>query len=839
MINMKRKSKIDGPLVIRNLHRFSKIKANAGGLILLIGISFFATGLFVNAWIQGEIDNGMAQQIIVPDPEDNNFEEWRSNKYEGAIPFYTNFYMWNLTNPSEYYAGGKPKFEEVGPYSFRQYSTKYNVTYNSDKTMVSYNEYSTYEFDAGRSGLRNLNDKITNINPGYLGVLNNVGAERNLIGKVGSVIFNIVKEQFEAEYNYYITSEETWAAVWNQLNYEINKAINDAVDPIADIFIQIPNGEREKLVNEVYTRLRNNVPSAEEVFLEEWAFGRFPEIDDMIFAGITIQIEVEDWVEVIYYVAKIICWLFGSWLSWVLTIVWELLRFFMEVDTHMETYGIGDRFAAQAHELIVQNLDFDRMFFEGLDNYSIEIGSLSFIPDYGRSNDLYSNVTFQTLDPSWWEQCVGEPYTAREKVKKIWDPLGYNSLISDNALIWFDAAQGDLASQEIIQNEFGLMYSYDEYEYSPIFDRMMWGYFNWYKIPDNYISNPHHIYRDGLFNSELEGIYAWIRNSTDTWLKNIVGFQMQNMSGGLVTTRTVEEWLFTARDPLISAVDPEQAAVNIFSNCSNETEAEEENVDRFTIYTGQDDISKAKQIIEFNGEDEISTWATPMDVGGSDGTQFAPGLSLEDDTLEVFQPDLLRKVEFKLSETVQMHGIDMFRYKLSEDTFKPSPEFYMDTEGLANLSLEYGIPAYLSKPHFLDADSSVRNAIIGMNPDPDKHETYIDVEPITGITMNVRGRLQINFKVAPTDLWYTNIQEIYAPILWVEKEAEIPENDANQFTGDLYGALALKPIVFFIFLGIGSVMILSGAILAYIQTKRRALARTSSVSRPGVPAGVS
>lgn len=37
----------------------------------------------------------------------------------------------------------------------------------------------------------------------------------------------------------------------------------------------------------------------------------------------------------------------------------------------------------------------------------------------------------------------------------------------------------------------------------------------------------------------------------------------------------------------------------------------------------------------------------------------------------------------------------------------------------------------LSFPHFLSADKSFSEGVIGMNPDPDLHQIYLDIEPVS------------------------------------------------------------------------------------------------------------
>lgn len=46
-------------------------------------------------------------------------------------------------------------------------------------------------------------------------------------------------------------------------------------------------------------------------------------------------------------------------------------------------------------------------------------------------------------------------------------------------------------------------------------------------------------------------------------------------------------------------------------------------------------------------------------------------------------------------------------------------------------SCRLGAPAFVSFPHFYQADSVYRNGVIGMKPDPKRHESHITLEPVS------------------------------------------------------------------------------------------------------------
>jgi cameo2 len=45
-------------------------------------------------------------------------------------------------------------------------------------------------------------------------------------------------------------------------------------------------------------------------------------------------------------------------------------------------------------------------------------------------------------------------------------------------------------------------------------------------------------------------------------------------------------------------------------------------------------------------------------------------------------------------------------------------------------SCKFGSPTGISLPHFLYGDDYLLNSVIGLNPDPQKHQLYIDIEPV-------------------------------------------------------------------------------------------------------------
>jgi len=72
--------------------------------------------------------------------------------------------------------------------------------------------------------------------------------------------------------------------------------------------------------------------------------------------------------------------------------------------------------------------------------------------------------------------------------------------------------------------------------------------------------------------------------------------------------------------------------------------------------------------------------------------------------------------------------------------------------GTFNISTcSYGAPILLSRPHFLNADESLKEDVVGLRGNPAEHDSYIDIEPVTGMTLGVKAGLQMNVQIIPDE----------------------------------------------------------------------------------------
>ena len=49
----------------------------------------------------------------------------------------------------------------------------------------------------------------------------------------------------------------------------------------------------------------------------------------------------------------------------------------------------------------------------------------------------------------------------------------------------------------------------------------------------------------------------------------------------------------------------------------------------------------------------------------------------------------------------------------------------------------------MTAPHFWNADSNLVTQMNGVKPDRELHDTFLDIEPITGVALSAHKRIQV------------------------------------------------------------------------------------------------
>ncbi|RZC38173.1 CD36 domain containing protein, partial [Asbolus verrucosus] len=94
-----------------------------------------------------------------------------------------------------------------------------------------------------------------------------------------------------------------------------------------------------------------------------------------------------------------------------------------------------------------------------------------------------------------------------------------------------------------------------------------------------------------------------------------------------------------------------------------------------------------------------------------------------------------------------------------------NPKGTMDLTACQNFSLT------LSLPHFYLGDSHLNDYVTGLRAEKKLHESFVSIEPRSGISLTFAIRFQINIKLKRFESltkFAANVSEGIFPILWTE-----------------------------------------------------------------------
>lgn len=144
----------------RNLKLHSKPGMNKCSIAILVMSSLSAAMSFAMlvGGYQAMFDAILHSQMAIK-PGSKSYEIWK----ETPFPLILSVYFFNITNPRAFQRGAKPILKEVGPFSYREYHEKKNVTFYDNNT-VSYLQERWWVWDQENSKDNSPDDVICTIN---------------------------------------------------------------------------------------------------------------------------------------------------------------------------------------------------------------------------------------------------------------------------------------------------------------------------------------------------------------------------------------------------------------------------------------------------------------------------------------------------------------------------------------------------------------------------------------------------------------------------------------------------------------------------------------------------
>uniref|UniRef100_A0A6B2L1Z3 Uncharacterized protein n=1 Tax=Arcella intermedia TaxID=1963864 RepID=A0A6B2L1Z3_9EUKA len=260
---------------------------------------------------------------------------------------------------------------------------------------------------------------------------------------------------------------------------------------------------------------------------------------------------------------------------------------------------------------------------------------------------------------------------------------------------------------------------------------------------------------------------------------------------------------------------PLKTRVSIQQNDTSEEEVRQSHVYPDVMHTGNDDLKKLSQFHEWQGKHLLEFGGEPLwgseeanTVQGTDAYAFTTHLNKANDNQTVFVREIFRHVNFICNETQSLKGIDTNVYFLDARDYTnstPNNYYLFAPDGVSNLSkpntYTQGSPVevLLSQPHFFQADPVYSNSIEILPPNSQtnmtSHNTFIWVEPITGITMQAFKRLQVNLKVKGSLILNPNLPLTYIPIVYFEETGTVSDSLASEWKNSLGVAMTILQLI--------------------------------------------
>ncbi|XP_055003606.1 scavenger receptor class B member 1 isoform X1 [Sorex araneus] len=125
----------------------SRVRARRAALALGgLGLLLAALGAVMIVLVPSLIRQQVLKNVRI-DPSSLSFNMWK----EIPVPFYLSVYFFDVLNPQEILEGQKPSVRERGPYVYREFRHKTNITFHDNDT-VSFVEHRSFQFEPERSG---------------------------------------------------------------------------------------------------------------------------------------------------------------------------------------------------------------------------------------------------------------------------------------------------------------------------------------------------------------------------------------------------------------------------------------------------------------------------------------------------------------------------------------------------------------------------------------------------------------------------------------------------------------------------------------------------------------
>ncbi|EDW75853.1 uncharacterized protein Dwil_GK14976 [Drosophila willistoni] len=205
--------------------------------IVALGICCIVAGIYLfRNWI--DMFTRMRGKEMALSPTSRSYEGWKVS----PLPLNFDVYIFNWTNPEYFYIGSgqKPRFEQLGPYRFREKPDKVDIKWHNQNYSVSFRKKSFFYFDEeGSNG--SLSDVITSVN-----TIAHAGARHASESFFGNIMLNGVNSAYSQRISITTTAEEFLFKGFEHPFISIGNVLSPSMVPFKRVGYQYPrNGSAE------------------------------------------------------------------------------------------------------------------------------------------------------------------------------------------------------------------------------------------------------------------------------------------------------------------------------------------------------------------------------------------------------------------------------------------------------------------------------------------------------------------------------------------------------------------------------------------------------------------
>lgn len=161
-----------------------------------------------------------------------------------------------------------------------------------------------------------------------------------------------------------------------------------------------------------------------------------------------------------------------------------------------------------------------------------------------------------------------------------------------------------------------------------------------------------------------------------------------------------------------------------------------------TIYTGHTGMYEFGLLNRLNGMDKLPYWKEEPcnNIAASEGSFFPPRKYNKNNTMFVYDKDLCRVLPLEYQGPTSKDGIAVDLWLQPEYAYDSSRKenacYYKGMDKFPEKGLQWigpcqsDAPVYVSNPHFYQSDPKLLEAVEGLKPDKEKHQSYFKIQPV-------------------------------------------------------------------------------------------------------------